>query len=94
MNLFDMPSAGTIVGAQALTSAAYKAIQYTRVIADRQPDSDSGEQLRKFFLQCAKFCPKPIVAEQAAAEKVRTPAKAPSQAAVKPNAADGRRSTS
>ncbi len=64
MNLFDMPSPGQITSGQTLVQAAYRAIQYTRVVAERQPDSDTGEQLRKFFLQCAKFCPKALTPEQ------------------------------
>jgi hypothetical protein len=92
MNLFDMPSPGPITSAQALVQACYKAIQYTRVIAERQPDSDSGERLRKFFLQCAKFCPKALTPEQmeARAEEARIAAEAKALAATETNAAGGR----
>jgi hypothetical protein len=64
VNLFDMPTPGPITGAQGLVQAAYKAIQYSRIIAEQSPSSDTGAQLRKFFLDCAKFCPKPVMAEQ------------------------------
>lgn len=92
MNLFDMPSPGQITGAQALVQAAYRAIQYTRIIAERQPDSDSGAQLKKFFLECAKHCPRPMTAEQvqARAEAARIKAEADNRAASSTNPADGR----
>jgi hypothetical protein len=85
VNIFDMPSPGPITSSQSLVQQAYRAIQYTRVVAERQPDSDSGEQLRKFFLQCAKFCPKPLTAEQ-----IKSRAEAQALAATATNTAGGR----
>jgi hypothetical protein len=58
VNLHDMPSPGPITRAQTLVMEAFRAINYTRVIIERQPDSDSGDQLRQFFLDCAKKCPR------------------------------------
>jgi hypothetical protein len=55
-----MPSPGTITRSQTLVMEAFRAINYTRVIVERQPDSDAGDQLRKFFTECAKLCPKAV----------------------------------
>jgi hypothetical protein len=93
MNLHDMPSPGQITRSQSLQLEAFRAINYTRVVAERQPDSDSGEQLRKFFLACAKFCPKALTPEQmearAAAEAARIKAAAVALAS-STNPAEGR----
>jgi hypothetical protein len=66
-----MPSPGPITRSQSLVQEAFRAINYCRVIAERQPDSDSGDQLRKFFTECAKLCPKSLTPAQiqARAEK-------------------------
>lgn len=91
-----MPSPGQIVGGQALALAAYKAINYVRLIAEQSPDSDSGAALAKFFRECAKFCPKQFTAEQmeareaARVEAARQEAEARALAATETNTAGGR----
>jgi uncharacterized membrane protein YqiK len=64
MNLHDMPSPGQITRGQSLVLEAFRAINYTRVAAERQPDGAAGDDLRKFFLACAKLCPKAMTEEQ------------------------------
>ncbi len=76
-----MPSPGPITRSQTLVMEAFRAINYTRVIAERQPDSDSGDQLRKFFTECAKLCPKALTAEQVAARVAKAAAAEAARAA-------------
>ncbi len=59
MQLDDLKSPGLMPEAPRLRTAAFRAITYTRILADLSPESDAGNTLREFFLDCAKKCPKP-----------------------------------
>jgi hypothetical protein len=77
MNITDMPSASSIVRGQQLAMECYRAIQQTRLAAERQPGSAAGDELRAFFMACAELCPKadPEAAKKkAAAEDARVKA--------------------
>jgi hypothetical protein len=93
MNLTDMPTPGPISASHSLVSECYRAIQYTRVMAVKQPGSDTGQRLRDFFLKCAEFCPLPDL-ERAAAlaakaeeeHKAHLAAQAPKKSGKEPGA--------
>lgn len=59
MQLSDLPSPGHITNAHQLVREVFRALNYTRVQADLQPDSQAGKDLAKFLRDVAKLCPAP-----------------------------------
>jgi len=64
MQRSDMPTPGQIPNGHQLVRELFKALNYTRVQADLQPDSQAGKDLAKFLRDVAKLCPAPATKKE------------------------------